>query len=79
VRLAWIEAEDGVTRGYHRQSARPVAEVRHNGRPAPLNQDRWIVIVEGTEVGSSHHPRLARELAEDHYAARLREQRRRGR
>ena len=77
MRLTWVEGEDGVARGYHRGSLRPVAEVHFNHRPPPLHLERWIAYVDGQEVGASHHPGLARTLAEDRYAARLREQRRR--
>lgn len=75
VRLTWVTGKDGVVRGYHRQTARPVAEV-HYRRVAPLWQDRYVVFVEGVEVDSSHHPRLAQEMAEASYRARLRERRR---
>jgi len=70
-----VALKDGVARGYHSRSARPVAEVRHNGRPPPLRQDRWIVYVEGRPGGRSHHPRLAQELAEQ--SRRNRQRRRR--
>ena len=67
--------QDGVVRGYHRQTARPVAEVHHS-RVAPLWQDRYLVYVEGVQVDSSHHPRLAQEMAEDRYRPLLAERRR---
>jgi hypothetical protein len=43
---------------------------------APLWQDRYVVFVEGVEVDSSHHPRLAQEVAEASYRVRLRDRRR---
>jgi hypothetical protein len=76
VRLTWVTGKDGVTRGYHRQSARPVAEV-HYHRVPPLWQDRYLVYVEGVEVDSSHHPRLAQEIAEQYFLNHLRSRLRR--
>jgi hypothetical protein len=52
-----------------------VAEV-HYRRVAPLWQERYVVFVERVEVDSSHYPRLAQEMAEASYRARLRERRR---
>jgi hypothetical protein len=72
VQLTWLTGKDGVVRGYHRQTTRPVAEV-HYRRVAPLWQDRYVVFVEGVEVDSSHHPRLAQEVAEASYRVRLRD------